>query len=239
MLSSNSICPVRFRLPMQEYSATVIQAPMENGRFDKYISKVSANMRQSSTQMSDILRNIKSVTDYHKEKERPIILANFDQEKALDRVPNTYMVKILRKFNFGTKIIVLIEKLYNDVTSNIEINGHLTTDNPFMMGLRQGCPLSMCLYTITAEPLMLRILENDKIKGCNIAQHTMNTQQYADDLTITSTDFDAIEETYSEFKLLKKATGQRLNKKKTQILCIGEATDHIHEKAISEKTVGT
>ena len=52
------------------------------------------------------------------------------------------------------KFLKLTKTLYYEITSQISINGCLTNKINIERGVRQGCPLSMILYTIGTTPLI-------------------------------------------------------------------------------------
>ncbi len=79
---------------------------------------------------------------------------SLDQEKAFDRVDHHCLFKTLEAFGFGTHFISLVKLLYNDIYSMLRINGSLTRPFPLTKGIRQGCPLSGLLYSISNEPLL-------------------------------------------------------------------------------------
>ncbi len=59
----------------------------------------------------------------------------------------------MRRFGFGERILRWISLLYNNAKSCVKVNGVLTDPFPLERSVRQGCPLSALLYSITAEPL--------------------------------------------------------------------------------------
>ena len=71
--------------------------------------------------------------------------------------------------------------------SRVKINGHLTPLFPITRGVRQGCPISMMLYVMVAEPLNNLIKNQSNIKGIVINnnfkyllfQHADNTSRYS------------------------------------------------------------
>ena len=55
--------------------------------------------------------------------------------------------------------------LYSEITSQIMINGDLTSTVNIARGVRQGCPLSMILYTIGSTPLIEMLNDEKEIAG--------------------------------------------------------------------------
>ena len=110
--------------------------------------------------------------------------------------------------------------MYEGATSSIQINGHQYGPIPVRCADRQGCPMSMALYTLGLHPL-LKVLEQ-KLPGLRMGNHTRQTSviAYADDVTIFVTsiaDFRIIEE---DIRLSKRASGARLNPRKSKAIAV-------------------
>ncbi|XP_078590159.1 uncharacterized protein LOC144870234 [Branchiostoma floridae x Branchiostoma japonicum] len=91
------------------------------------------------------------------------------------------MFKVLNYFGFGESLIKWISVLYNNISSKVINNGHISDAFPLLRGVRQGCPLSPYLFILCVELLATKIRTNEHIKGLKI--HTLETKvsQFADD----------------------------------------------------------
>ena len=78
-----------------------------------------------------------------------------------------------------------MKEIYRDITSQIIVNGAKTEKVEISRGVRQGCPLSMLLYTISAIPVLEMIKDNNQIKGHTTKRNNnIKVQCYVDDTTI-------------------------------------------------------
>ena len=77
--------------------------------------------------------------------------------------------------------------IYSSVSSYVKTNGWLTAFINLERGLRQGYPLSMTLYILTAEIMATYIRENNQIRGQRLPHCNEETKlsQYADDNSVT------------------------------------------------------
>ena len=181
----------------------------------------------------DILLNLKTAVAHASlKKNPPLLIASFDQEKAFDRVNHDFMLRTLRKIGMGSRSVALIKDMYNGMLSKIEVNGRLSRAINIQRGIRQGCPLSMLLYVIQAEPLARHIQRNTRIPGFRIGPLEEKLQQFADDNTLLSSTPDALDAVTEEFHLLQTITGQKVNPSKTEILCVGK---EIQQRLLSSK----
>ena len=76
----------------------------------------------------------------------------------------------------------MIKIIYKKPTIKININGEIGREIPIQRGVRQGCPLSMYLYILFIEPLILKLKK--EIEGFKIKKETINVLAFVDDITI-------------------------------------------------------
>jgi hypothetical protein len=86
-------------------------------------------------------------------------------QHALDRLSHEYVYSIFRDYGLSNHFVTLLQALYTETTSTVQIKGHLQGPFPIQCGVRQGCPLSMALYTLFLHPF-LHILERRPPQEC-------------------------------------------------------------------------
>jgi len=111
--------------------------------------------------------------------------------------------------------------LYRNATSEVQINGFRSHSIPIRRSTRQGCPLSMLLYTLCLNPL-LHLLD-EKLTGIRIGRGSAKTVAvaYADDVTVFLTapsDERSLQESLHAYE---SATGARLILHKSRVLTVG------------------
>ena len=102
------------------------------------------------------------------------------------------------------------------MSSSVKTNGWLTAFITLGRGLRQGCPLSMPLYVLTAETMAVNIRSNPRIRGILPpgAETELKLSQFADDTTLLLADDESITETFHVFHRYERAAGTKINKSK-------------------------
>ena len=115
--------------------------------------------------INDNTRLLHDVITYANEENVPLALISVDQLKAFDRVAHGFLFKTLERFGFGPSFLRWIQVIYNSVSSSVKTNGWFTAFIGLERGLRQGCPLSMPLYVLSAETLAVNIRNNPRIHG--------------------------------------------------------------------------
>ncbi|CAG2191734.1 unnamed protein product [Mytilus edulis] len=133
-------------------------------------------------------------------------------------------LEVLKRYGFGDKFIKWIEIFYNGINSAVKCNGFLTNYFCIKNGIRQGCPISALLYVLAAEPLHSKIVKNDLIKGIVVPNSGKEGLifQHADDTTLSVCNKQSISEVFKVFDLYSKATGAKINRQKSEILCVGK-----------------
>lgn len=174
----------------------------------------------------NILENVKEaqvLLDVAELKQKPIYLVLLDQEKAYDRVDHTYLWGCLRAFGVPRWMIEVIKGYYKDTTSMVSINRHLSAAIQLTRGARQGCPLSCLLFNIAIEPFALLLIESSRdlpgwINESNI-RHIV--RMFADDTMVVLTSLSQWRVLLRLYGLYAKASGGKLNIKKTEIVSAG------------------
>jgi hypothetical protein len=144
-----------------------------------------------------------------------------DFQEAFDRLSHEYLYTILRSYGLSIHFVTLLQALYTEVISTVHINGHLHGPFPIHCGVRQGCPLSMTLYTLCLY-LFLLDLER-RLPGVRLdrGSRPVSVVAYTYDVTVfltTASDISTMEEAIRQFE---KASGARLNPHKSRAPATG------------------
>ena len=155
-------------------------------------------------------------------------MLSLDFFKAYDRVFLGYLLKVMKKMNFGDTFCKWIQMMHDGARTRFILED-LTDTIEVSFSIRQGDPLAMLLYVIYAEPLLL-LLESS-LKGLMFSspQSLVQTEYFrqvseafCDDVNLLVThdeDFNAIEKAVTEFE---KASGAILSRNmKCQVLGLG------------------
>ena len=139
--------------------------------------------------IEDNIHIVQNLIDHINKTDGEIALISIDQEKAFDRISHSFIIKTLKKFNFEENYIKWVKTICTGTKSFVKVNGYETFEFDIERGVRQGCPLSALLYTLTAEVLAENIRKNKKIKGYKYKMKNMQylehkIVQFADDTNV-------------------------------------------------------
>ena len=172
----------------------------------------------------DNLHLIRNIVDYVDQKNLAASFICLDQEKAFDRVSRSYMFDALTAFGFNSNFIKWVKLLYNDISSSVIVNNHISQAFPIKRGVRQGCSLSMPLYVICFEPFAHKIRNSDDIKGINMPGTTSQVKLslFADDSTAFLTTDSSIRKYLHWVKLFGQISGAKINYEKSKGMYLGK-----------------
>jgi len=106
-----------------------------------------------------------------------------DNADAFGSVSVEIILKLLGRMGVGADSCDLIRQLYKDCSSAYKCDNTVTGQIPILVGVRQGCPLSMLLFNIAINPVLLE-LDQQSYGGMIIANHRVSCLAYADDLVL-------------------------------------------------------
>jgi Reverse transcriptase (RNA-dependent DNA polymerase) len=143
---------------------------------------------------------------------------SLDMNKAFDRVMHSFLWKVLEKFGFPVPFIELLKNIYKNAKSQVVVNGFLTNQIQIKRSVRQGCPLSMILFVMYIEPLLLMI--DEMIEGIQIGRTTVKSLAYADDICFVVQDDEEADAAYMAVQAFCHESGALLNQLKSAFLRI-------------------
>ena len=173
--------------------------------------------------ITDNLHLIRNAFDHCTNRNVSSIFISFDQAKAFDRVSHEYLFRVLTAFGFGASLIKWIALLYNDIYSQVLVNGYLSEAFRLSRSMRQGCGLSALLYVLCIEPLAHKIRTAPDIRGLHLpgSPSELRVSLYADDTTAVLMDTHSVRSVLDVFNRFCSASGSALNRSKCAALVVG------------------
>ena len=165
---------------------------------------------------------ISDIMDYTKTENLPGILLSLDFKKAFDTLEWPYINKVLDTLNFGEGIKRWISVFYANIETAVLNNGFATKWFKPSRGVRQGCPLSLYLFVLSAEILAAKIRQNNLIKGINLFGIEAKISQFADDTNLFCADISSVENAFVTINDFGGISGLQLNVKKTKAVWLGK-----------------
>jgi len=148
----------------------------------------------------------------------------FDFEKAFDSIDQNFLFKCLEKMNFPKSFIKFLKKLYNSSVSKVMVHGFLSKAFKLSRGSRQGDPLSLYIFVIVLNALIIYLNENDQLLPfISKSNKKFLTQGYADDLNLTTRSTETILKIFNILEEFRKVSGLKVNYDKTKGLIFNKS----------------
>ena len=176
----------------------------------------------SDRYIGDAVRSVADIIHYTNYKNIPGLLLNIDFEKAYDSVDHKYLSCVLKLFNFGDSIQRWAHTLYKNIQSCVMNGGFSTGYFDIIRGVRQGDPLSSILFVAALEILLIKIRNDDNIKGIEISSNiNVKLSCYADDLTCFLSDIDSANNVLNVLEQFHSISSLKVNVEKTEAMWLG------------------
>ena len=167
------------------------------------------------------IRLINDILEQTKLRNIPGILLQLDFRKAFDTIEWKFIQRTIQLFNFGESIQRWISIFYVNSESAVLNNGFCTNYFRLSRGVRQGCPLSPCLFNLAAELLACKLRQDKEIQGINIFGKELKLSQFADDTTLLNSSCNSINKAIAVLENFGDISGLKLNPSKTKALWLG------------------
>ena len=138
----------------------------------------------SLTLFRDVIERVNELED--KTKKAGAAFVAIDLEKAFDYVDRKMLWLIMKEMGYPTDFINKLKTLYNECEMVIMNGGEECCTIAATNSVRQGCPLSMYLFEIFIEPLIVAL--DRELIGLHIGNKRLKVQAFADDLTVLIAD---------------------------------------------------
>ncbi|UYV63065.1 hypothetical protein LAZ67_2003029, partial [Cordylochernes scorpioides] len=132
----------------------------------------------------------------------PLAVVSVDLESAFDSLDREFLKSLLVSLGLPPSFIRWIQLLYARANAAVRIGDHHTAVFPILNGVRQGCAVSVALFSLATTSL-LRRLQSALGEGNVIA--------YVDDIVLIVRQEDHFGEVASIFHGFQRASGIRVN----------------------------
>jgi hypothetical protein len=178
----------------------------------------------------DNLRTIDLIKDLCNKKQIDGYLVSLDAKKAFDSVDHKFIDDVLCKFNFCDEFRKTVKILYNNITSRVLVNGHLTDEFPILRSVKQGDALSCVLFILCMETIINAIEGHTYISNITIDQIRIpKVFSYADDIAVLVSNVQSIRNVVDCYGRFSRVSGLYLNVDKTEIINLNkhDSTDRL------------
>ncbi|XP_060182761.1 uncharacterized protein LOC132612660 [Lycium barbarum] len=182
--------PINLSNFINKVISRVVQDKLE-GILPSLISPNQSGFFKGRCIIENVLLTQEVMTDIRLRGKPANVVLKLDMAKAYDRVSRSYLIRVLRKMGFAEIFIDMVWRLIANNWYSILLNGqaygffHSTRD------VKQGDPLSLALFILSAEVLsraLNSLFENNEFRSYGMPKRSANLNHlaYADDTIIFS-----------------------------------------------------
>lgn len=97
------------------------------------------------------------------------LLLNLDLEKAFDCVSHKFMFNVLNTMGFNHIFVSMNGLLYVGAKSKVKIHDRVGRSFNICKSVRQGCPLSLLLFSCVTETLVTAVVTDSWLLGLSMS----------------------------------------------------------------------
>ena len=158
----------------------------------------------------DPTANIRWIIEKAREFQKNIYFCFIDYAKAFDCVDHNKLWEILKETGMADHLTSFLKNLYVCQEGTVR-SGHRTDWFQIGKGVRQGCILSPCLFSLYAEYIMRNAGLDETQARIKIARRNSNNLSYADDTTLMAESKEELKSLLMKVKEESEKVGLKLN----------------------------
>ena len=156
---------------------------------------------------ADVVACVRRLMDSSVEFHSGLFLKLVDFSKAFDKVNRSAIRIILLNCGIDFRLVHMIYDLLSDTTVAVKVRRRKSRQVPVKMGVRQGCPISPCLFIVVLAFL---------VHSCASKFPSLFHWEYADDLTLIAESKPLVEDAFAYIASAGEPLGLIVNHNKTE-----------------------
>ena len=203
---------------------------------DETLRQEQAGFRKGRSCIDHIF-TLRQILEQTHEWNSQLYIAFIDFEKAFDSLHRESLWKILRNYGIPSKIVNIIQALYENFECRVIHDNKLTEAFEVRTGVKQGCILSPLLFSLAIDWIMIKTTGRRRTGIQWSLTSILEDLDYADDLGLLSSRHQDIQEKTENLATAAIKVGLKINEQKTQVLRKNARTDesiHVNGKTLED-----
>ena len=163
---------------------------------------------------TDPMFALRTLMEKYRESQRELHCVFMDLEEAYDRVPREELWYCMRKSGIVEKYVQLVQDMYEESKTVVRCAVETREIFKVKVGLHQGSALNPFLFAVIMDRL------TDEIR-----RELPWTMLFADDIVICEETREEVERRLESWKYALERRGMKVNRSKTEYLCINGGND--------------
>ena len=168
---------------------------------------------------TDQLFTIRQLSEKMIEKNKKMVVACVDLEKAYDRVGRDKLWKVLEEYGVKGRLLRAIRSLYKKSEGCVRVKDELSSWFPITQGVRQGCVMSPWLFNVFMDKIVREGMENF-VGGVKMSTTEVSVVLFADDVMLLTERKEDMEANLRELKKAMSYWGMKIHWGKTKVMMV-------------------
>ena len=168
---------------------------------------------------TDQLFTIRQLSEKMIEKNKRMVVACVDLEKAYDRVGRDKLWKVLEEYGVKGRLLRAIRSLYKKSEGCVRVKDELSSWFPITQGVRQGCVMSPWLFNVFMDKIVREGMENF-VGGVKMSTTEVGVVLFADDVMLLTERKEDMEANLKELKKAMSNWGMKIHWGKTKVMMV-------------------
>jgi len=157
-----------------------------------------------------------TIIQSRKEFQKPLWIAFIYLKAAFDSVDRMALWKLLRSLGLHSEVVDLMEGLYTDTSSCVNVDGVMSDWFAVGSGVRQGCRIASDLFLGPMDHMMERMVHRVMI-GVTLGREVFTDLDFADDVSLLAEMLEVLVLTLTVTQEEASTFGLQINSSKTKI----------------------
>ena len=168
---------------------------------------------------TDQLFTIRQLSEKMIEKNKKMVVACVDLEKAYDRVGRDKLWKVLEEYGVKGRLLRAIRSLYKKSEGCVRVKDELSSWFPITQGVRQGCVMSPWLFNVFMDKIVREGMEKF-VGGVKMSTTEVGVVLFADDVMLLTERKEDMEANLRELKKAMNNWGMKIHWGKTKVMMV-------------------
>ena len=156
-------------------------------------------------------------------RKKKLFVCFVDFQKAFDTIPRALLWRRLASLGLTGRMLSALKNMYQSVTACVKTPAGLTEFFPCTLGVKQGCPLSPCLFGLYIDKLEKILLEqSDECAAPFLKGLPVPILLYADDIALISESKEGLQNCLDLLSQFCDNQQLTVNLKKTQVVIFND-----------------
>ena len=172
----------------------------------------------------DQIFTIRQLSEKVLEKNKQMVIACIDLEKAYDKVSRDRLWQVLESYGIQGGLLRAIQSMYLGSQACVRTSGKASGWFPITQGVRQGCVMSPWLFNVFMDGIMRETME--KLQG-GVQLTTTNVQLilFADDIVMVTEKEEDMKTNLGEIKKVMDKWGMKMHLGKTKVMMVSRTEE--------------